>query len=238
MIAAATVLVLLGAAVALASRGVLWPNRAFAARYEVRGIDVSAHQGEVDWPTVARQGVDFAYVKATEGSSFVDARFEDNVREARAAGLLVGAYHFFSFESSGEAQAEHVLETVPDEEGLLPVAVDVEHYGAFQAHPPDVATVRAELTALLETLRAHGEEPVVYATQAAYERYVAGAFPGTPIWIRSVYVPPSMSDARAWTFWQYSAKERLDGFDGDEPFVDMNVFRGDADELRALASQP
>ena len=232
--ALAAMLVVLAVVSVLIERGVLWPNRLVAARYEVRGIDVSSYQGDIDWPTIARQDVAFAYVKATEGSSFVDGRFETNLRGAREAGLLVGAYHFFSFESSGRAQAAHVLATVPDDEDLLPVAIDVESYGSFHARPPDATAVRTELSALVETLRTHGTEPVIYATQSAYDRYVAGGFPGTPIWIRSVYVPPSMSDGRAWTFWQYSHRDRLDGYDGDEAFVDMNVFHGDLDELRAL----
>ncbi|WP_255366550.1 MULTISPECIES: GH25 family lysozyme [Cellulomonas] len=82
--------------------------------------------------------------------------------------MLVGAYHFFSFESSGRAQAEHVLATVPDDEDLLPLAIDVEYYGTFHADPPDSSQVRPELTALIETLRDHGVEPVVYATSSAY----------------------------------------------------------------------
>ena len=232
--ALAAMLVVLAVLLVLTERGVLWPNRLFAARYEVRGIDVSSYQGDIDWPTIAQQDVDFAYVKATEGSSFIDRRFEANLRGAREAGLLVGAYHFFSFESSGRAQAAHVLATVPDDEDLLPVAIDVESYGSFKARPPDAATVRTELSALVETLRTHGTEPVIYATQSGYDRYIADGFPDTPIWIRSVYVPPSMSDGRAWTFWQYSHRDRLEGYDGDEAFVDMNVFHGDLDDLRAL----
>ena len=117
----------------------------------------------------------------------------------------------------------------------LPVAVDVEYYGSFHDEPPDAAEVRTELSALIDALRARGPEPVVYATRSAYDRYIAGGFPGTPIWIRSVVVPPpAMSDGREWTFWQYSNRDRLDGYDGEESFIDMNVFHGDLDELRAL----
>ncbi|NUU18705.1 lysozyme [Cellulomonas humilata] len=222
---------------ALVTRGVLWPNRIPAARYDVRGVDVSAHQGVIDWPVLAAQDIDFAYVKATEGSGFVDDRFAENLQGAREAGLLVGAYHFFSFESPGRSQAEQIIATVPADDDLLPVAVDVEHYGKFFGDPPDASTVREELEVLVTMLREHyGVDPVIYATQAAYGRYVAGGFPDSPLWIRAVYLPPRVSDGRAWAFWQYSHRDRLDGYDGREPFLDLNVFHGDLGELRALRS--
>ena len=238
VVGAATVaLVVVALVAALVVRGVLWPNRLLAARYEVRGVDVSSYQGEIDWPVLAGQDIDFAYVKATEGSGFVDSRFAENLRGARDAGLLVGAYHFFSFESPGRSQAEQVIATVPADRGLLPVAVDVEHYGTFFRDPPDADKVRAELEVLVATLREHyGVEPVIYATQAAYSRYVAGGFPDTPLWIRAVYLPPRVSDGRDWTFWQYSHRDRLDGYDGEESFIDMNVFWGDLADLRLIRS--
>jgi len=231
----AAVAVVLALLAVLVARGVLWPNRLLAARYDVRGVDVSSHQGQIDWPTLAAQDVDFAYVKATEGSGFVDARFDDNLRGARDSGLLVGAYHFFSFESPGRSQAERIFATVPADDDLLPVAIDVEHYGTFLRHPPDPEAVRAELTTLVDLVREHdGVEPVIYATQAAYGRYVAGHFPGTPIWIRAVYTPPHLTGGGQWTFWQYSHRDRLDGYDGEEPYIDVNVFDGDLDDLQEL----
>lgn len=237
VVATTAVLVVVAIAATLVARGVLWPNRLLAAGYDVRGVDVSSYQGTIDWPRLAAQDVDFAYVKATEGSGFVDDTFETNLRGAREAGVLVGAYHFFSFESPGRTQAEHVVATVPAQEGLLPVAIDVEHYGEFYRDPPDPEAIRAELRVLVATLREHyGVEPVIYATQAAYSRYVAGEFTASPLWIRAVYLPPRVSDGREWTFWQYSHRDRLDGYDGEESFIDMNVFRGDLADLRLLRS--
>jgi lysozyme len=65
------------------------------------GVDISAHQGRVDWPALAHDDVGFAYIKATEGSTFVDRDFAANWAAAIAAGLAHGAYHFFSLCSSG-----------------------------------------------------------------------------------------------------------------------------------------
>src|SRR5690349_2704594 len=65
--------------------------------YPVRGIDVSHHQNEIDWRKVAHDDVSFAFIKATEGGDHRDTRFATNWKEAQAAGLKVGAYHFFTF---------------------------------------------------------------------------------------------------------------------------------------------
>src|SRR5438128_688135 len=79
-------------------------------KYPVWGIDVSHYQGRIDWKTVASaEHIRFAYIKATEGASSVDKQFSGNWRKARAAGLQVGAYHYFSFCSPGQKQAEHFL---------------------------------------------------------------------------------------------------------------------------------
>jgi lysozyme len=54
------------------------------------------------------------------------------------------------------------------------------------------------------------------------------------VWIRSIAVPPSLSDGRDWTFWQYSNRDRLDGYDGMEPYIDMNAFAGTREELESM----
>lgn len=218
--------------------GRVWPNRWFAAGYEVRGVDVSHYQGEIDWAVLARQDLDFAYIKATEGASHVDERFAENWAGATSTPLVVGAYHFLSFESSGEAQAANLIATVPATPGTLPPVVDLEYYGSYAADPPRRAEVQAILDPMLEALAQHyGVPPVVYATQASYDRYLRDDYPGTPIWIRSVAVPPRLSDGRDWTFWQYSNRDRLDGYAGSgaEQYIDVNVFAGSRAELSALA---
>ncbi|MBY0688689.1 lysozyme [Microbacterium marinilacus] len=226
----------LGVLAALVFSGAIWPGRVFASGYDVRGVDVSSYQGEIDWPELEAQGLDFAYIKSTEGSSFVDTRFEANWSGALDTELLVGAYHFMSFETPGERQAEHVIETVPDD-STMPVAVDVEFYGDYFEHPPSRAEVDAILVPLLERLESHyGVPAVIYATPEAYDRYIVGAYADNPIWIRSVVLPPRLADGRDWTIWQYSHRDRLEGYDGDEDFIDMNVVTGDVRRLAALTA--
>ncbi|MWB99833.1 GH25 family lysozyme [Agromyces seonyuensis] len=231
----AAVALLGGLTAALIATGTIWPNRVGAAAYDVRGVDVSSYQGEIDWPVLAAQDLDFAWIKATEGSGTIDSRFAANWADARETDLLVGAYHFLSFDSPAETQAANIIATVPDE-GTLPITVDVECYADYCTDPADAGQVRGILTPLLDLLEAHyGVPPVLYATGDAYERYLAGGYPDNPIWIRDVVAEPTLPDGRAWTVWQYSHRERLDGYDGDEPFIDLNVFAGTLDELAALA---
>lgn len=207
--------------------GVLHLNNPSVQQYPVRGVDVSRYQGDIDWPRLAGQGIDFAFIKATEGSSYVDPRFAENLDAAGAAGLRVGAYHFFSFESPGASQADHVIATVPARSGMLPIAIDVEFYGDFWTTPAPVADVRRELDDLVQRLTAnYGTRPLIYTTGEAYDRYLSGAFDGEQVWIRDVWREPALADGRAWTFWQYSDRHRLPGYHGQEPFIDLNVYAG------------
>ena len=79
--------------------GLIQLNNPSKKRYPVRGVDVSHYQGTIDWPVLAAQDLDFAYIKATEGSSHTDEKFAENWEAAKDTGLRIGAYHFFSFDS-------------------------------------------------------------------------------------------------------------------------------------------
>jgi len=235
LVAAGVVVVALATVAVLLATGTLWPTRTAALRYPVQGVDVSAYQGTIDWDVLAGQDIDFAYLKATEGSSYQDPRFADNWTGAHGTDLLVGAYHFLSVDSPGADQAANVIATVPRQRGDLPVVVDVECYADYCDAPPPADAVHEVLDPLLAAVEEHyGRPAVLYATRDWYERYLADAYPENPIWFRSVATSPDLVDDRDWTFWQWSARERLDGYDGDEQFIDMNAFRGDRSELEQL----
>lgn len=213
-------------------RGIVLLNNPSKQAYPVRGVDVSHYQGEIDWEILSSQNVDFAFIKATEGSTFTDECFPYNFSRARACDIAVGAYHFFSFDSPGESQADHFIRTVIPFAGMLPPVIDLEFYGAHAGNPPDSTAVRAELDAMLSALEAHyGLKPILYATEESYECYLVGAYEEYDIWIRNVIAKPHLSDNRAWTFWQYTNRGSLDGYAGEEPFIDINVFCGTAEEF-------
>ena len=219
--------------------GVIRFNSPSRQTYPVRGVDVSSYQVEIDWPALAGQGQEpllFAYLKATEGSTYVDSRFSYNWEQARKTHLKVGAYHFFSFDSDAHAQAEHIIATVPAEPDALPPAVDVEFYGDYFQHPPAAEQVQASLHEMLNALRAHyGKTPVLYATQQAYRLYLSRGFEEYPLWIRSVLGEPAISE-REWQIWQYTDRQRLPGYRGEEKFIDMNAFSGSRDAFEEWAA--
>lgn len=212
----------------------LWPNEARPARWEVWGVDVSSYQGEVNWATLREQGVDFAFCKATEGSGTVDSCFPKNWENAQNAGVLVGAYHFFSYDSPGETQAENFIAQVPVTAGALPPVVDIEFYGDKAQHPPDRETVKEILDPLLERLESHyGQTPILYATYRTYKLYLQGKYEDYPLWITRPLFAPVDKD---WSFWQYSHSARLPGYKGTEEHIDLNVFRGSIEELHVLCA--
>lgn len=208
-------------------RGLVHVNGLAAGKYPVKGIDVSHYQGDIDWQAVAGQEIDFAYIKATEGSSHVDERFAENIAGAREAGMSAGAYHFFSFDSPGASQAENFLKTIRDFQGAMVPAVDVEFYGDKKENPPDAGAVEIQLKDFLDRVEAAcGRKPVIYSTWEAWEIYIKGRFAEYPLWIREIWREPDFADGEGWTFWQYTNRGKLHGVWGEEEFVDFNVFFG------------
>lgn len=229
---AAVMMIVLSSIALLFWNGVLLINNPSSAEFPVRGVDVSAYQGDIDWKTLASQNIDFAFIKATEGSNFTDKRFAFNFAEASKTSLRVGAYHFFSFESGGDTQAENFIKAVPKTENMLPPVVDLEFYGNFSADNINKESVVYELNKMLDALYEHyGMHPMIYTAEEEYSLFIDGGFENNPIWIRGVYSKPKISDGRQWTFWQYTNRERLDGYNGSERFIDMNVFYGSKEDF-------
>ncbi|MEM1008274.1 MAG: GH25 family lysozyme, partial [Myxococcota bacterium] len=130
IVRAFSILFLLGVAwLGMVGQRGLQCNNPLRTRYPIRGIDVSHHQGRIRWSKIKSQEIRFAYLKATEGKDFIDRRFLENWRLARRAKIITGAYHFFTFCSSGKAQAEHFWSFLPKGQKMLIPAVDVEFGG-------------------------------------------------------------------------------------------------------------
>lgn len=205
----------------------------WADRYDVRGVDVSHHQGEIDWHELSGNDIEFAFIKATEGSSHLDDQFLRNWSEASRENLLVGAYHFFSFDSPGESQAAWFIQNTGSLTGKLAPVVDVEYYADKEKNPPAEAEVRKHLGKMLALLETEYQmKPILYTTYPVYKKYLRGYFDDHPLWIRNVYYSPNLDLGDVWTFWQYTDQAHLTGYQGDEKCVDLNVFHGDQEALK------
>ena len=197
-------------------------------KYPVMGVDVSRYQGNIDWPVIAGQNITFAFIKATEGSSHQDPCFSENWSEVGKTNIYAGAYHFFSFESSGETQAQNFISTVGDlNDNSLPPVIDLEFYGDYSTSPLSRKETQEILNALLKNLEAYYHvKPIIYTTTRAYYHYLLGGGYGDyPLWFRNMYQEPFVN----WSFWQYSDEGILAGYDGiqsdcTEMYIDLNVY--------------
>ena len=188
---------------------------------EVHGIDVSNHQGEIDWRRVHADGIDAAMIKATEGDDYTDPQFAKNWSRAADAGVRRGAYHFFTLCSPGAEQAENFLAAAPPEADALAPAIDLELIGACRQRPS-----QTEVSAELEDFRhaveeAWGRPLLVYARGDFRSAYDIGVLADNPQWVTHFFVRPRDD---AWTVWQVHYVARVDGIDGG---VDLDVVRLD-----------
>lgn len=212
------------------ARGIIWHNSLFASRYAVKGIDVSHFQGTIDWEQVSSNPKwQFVYIKATEGRDMVDEQFKTNWDGARERGMLAGAYHFFTTQSTGTDQANNYIAIVPKDESSLPPVVDIEI-----ALDKDNDAIRQELKQLCDALEAfYLQKPILYVTYDTYNTYIADQFASYEIWIMDVIKFPTLKGDRGWTFWQYNHRARIAGIDG---YVDTNVFHGSEADFAARFS--
>ncbi len=200
--------------------GILIPNRPSLDTYPIRGIDVSHHNSAINWMQVADQNIAFAFIKATEGSDMRDSQFKENWSRATANGIVCGAYHFFSTQSSGKDQAENFIATVPRVAGMLPPVIDVE-FGRQRSRMSD-AEFHQNFRTLFDQLKDHYQvTPLVYTTEEFHDDYLADT-PIQRLWVRAIIWKP-YPRAENWLFWQYSSRGRVKGMTGR---VDLNVFRG------------
>lgn len=145
-------------------------------RYAVRGIDVSAHQHKIDWAKVYGDNIKFCFIKATEGEDFVDKRYKENYLGAKQNGILVGAYHFFRFSSSGKAQAQNFMNNVAIEKLDLPPVLDVEKEGNYLSFSNDNKIKKEMQDYLTEIEKQYKVKPIIYTNIDGYKRYVKGSF--------------------------------------------------------------
>jgi len=182
-------------------------------------FDVSNHQGAIAWDRVAEDRISFAYIKASEGASFVDAGFPANWTGARRAGIAVGAYHFFTLCASGDGQAQNFLRAAPPEPAGLSPAVDLELAGNCAARP-DRSTALNGLGVFIHEVKAAWGKPVVLYLVGTFEdRYHVEVTVGRPLRQPRLLRHPSSG---SWLIWQVDGYANVHGVHG---WVDLDVMR-------------
>lgn len=188
----------------------------------VWGIDISHHQGRINWRKLAENPPFFIFMKATEGISHKDTRYRQNRKSADKAGILTGAYHFFSYTSDGALQAKHFLTHAKLKPGdLLPV-LDCE----YKKNMPPRATVAKELVKFIKTIESElGVKPIIYCEYGYYTRYLKGHITNDyPLWICDFRRKPQCNHV----FWQKTDRFKHPAFRGT---VDLNEFSGTEEGL-------
>lgn len=200
--------------------------------YSIRGIDISHHQGKIDWDALSAAEVDgerlrFVFVKATEGANDLDNRFNSNFKQARDNGFVRGAYHFFLPNVSARQQADNFVRRVPLEEGDLPPVLDIESTGKLT--PSQLRDSALVWLRLIE--RRYGAKPILYTYYKFKTEYLGTPeFSKYPYWIAHYYVDTLRYDG-PWKFWQHTDRGRLKGIKG---YVDINCYNGSMYDLQQL----
>ncbi len=205
-------------------------------RGRIFGIDVSHHQLTINWNSVKSAAVVFAFIKATEGSSFTDAFFAANRRKAKSIGIFTSAYHFFHPHTPVQAQVSHFLSVVGKiEVGELPPMLDIENPDEWINVP--VAQRGALVLAWCSAVKtAVGLAPIIYlspsmANDILHNTPELAQYPLFIAHYTSAPKPSVPKPWRTWTFWQYSRTGRVAGISGD---VDVDSFSGTLAELNML----
>ncbi len=197
----------------------------------ILGVDVSHYQPQVAWTKLKASGVQFAFIKATEGASAMDPSFEMHWQNAKAAGVLRGAYHFFHPSADPVSQARNFCATMGKLDALdLPPVMDWEVTDGEPA-ASDLANGKIFLE---EVERISGRKPIIYSgPYFMQEMGVTVTFAQYPLWIahytnKCPLVPFPWAQ---WAFWQNSGGASVPGVVGA---CDTDMFNGTLSDLHAF----
>lgn len=201
------------------------------------GIDVSHHNGIINFSKVSRAGIAFMFQKATQGTKFIDPILEKNLKMAQKHGIHTGCYHYFEDTGNAAAQAKHFLATVESTggfEGQLPPVLDVEERKVMTAAQYS-RSVQAWLDVVSQTLQC---KPIVYMNPDYANNHLSHTFGRYPLWLANYtedgpFDNPASTPWTNWSFWQYTDRGTCPGIRAGGT-VDMNVFNGSARDLAVL----
>lgn len=192
----------------------------------IKGIDVSHWQGNINWKKVAGDAIKFAFIKATEGTTLKDEKFETNVSGSNAAGIKTGAYHFARFGSKSEAlaEAEFFLSVVKKVNLSYPLVLDLE----VNQRNVSKSVLTDAAVAFLREIEKAGYFAMIYSGKSFLENCLdESKLKPFALWVARY----NSVLGRNADIWQYSSSGKVSGISGN---VDMNICYRDG--LRAQAS--
>jgi len=200
-----------------------------------RGVDLSHFNANPDFHSLVGAGIEFVYLKATQGGSYVDPTYADHRERALSVGLRVGSYHFFDPTIPGPAQAEHFLSVLGAlRSGELPPALDLEATPGWDG----LSLIGRQVSVknwLLAVEKALGVRPMIYTSMGWFrETFGSANFTGHPLWLAHYATEPGETGLwKAWTAWQYGEFGRVSGAGNGD--VDTDVWSGPLPTVAAAA---
>lgn len=182
------------------------------------GIDVSHHQGRINWQAVAKDTtIRFVYIKASEGTSVHDKSFKRNAQNAHKHGIKVGAYHLLTTKSSPETQFQNFLKNVGDTHMDLIPTIDIE---ANLLHDKKMVDYAKRLSSLMQ--KHYGCKPLIYTSSDIYNLRLHPDFASYYLWI-SAYSRrcPLLKGKTRINIWQYTERGHINGY---AYHIDLNCF--------------
>jgi GH25 family lysozyme M1 (1,4-beta-N-acetylmuramidase) len=226
--------VVLGVALALGGLAAMIPNLPGQNPNNPKGVDVYNGTGTINWTSVKNSGVSFAFLKATEGLTFQDSFYSTNRTNAKAQGIVVGAYHFArpstspSAAASGVAQANFFINFAKPAKGEIQLVCDFEVTGNLNS--TDLA---AWLTAFVGQIQSVTHTPAIIYTYPSFWSNMPSSWtnPNCGLWIANYGVTsPTIPApwAGSYSFWQYSSTGSVPGVTGN---CDLDTFNGSSSLL-------
>lgn len=177
----------------------------------IYGIDISHHQGDINWSKVKQwknHKISFIYIKATEGATYQDKAYKQNISGAKQNGFLIGSYHYFRTTSSVKEQFENFIKNVDkDKQDLIPL-IDVEENSNWNN-----SKFHKNFQEFLDMVENHfGSKPMIYTVNSFYNHTLSGKYNSYYFLIgRYGKNPPNMRDNSSWTVWQFSETGKVNG---------------------------
>ena len=185
------------------------------------GIDVSSYQGEIDFEKVKEAGIEIVYIKATEGTYYVDPYLESNYRKAKENGIKVGFYHYVTARTEAQAkrEAQYFVSKISGKNPDCKLAMDFEVFGDLNKTEIN----RVGLAFIQEVERLSGKQAILYSNAYTASNTWSGENTRYPLWVADYGVerPANSGTWDSWAGWQYTDRGEVPGI---STYVDRDKF--------------